>query len=379
MRTVSSKFLHFAICEVFTAAGASQRHAKCVADGILFGHMQGKDLQGLGVYEALDIPLRLGCLDLTAVPEVISEGNAWAVVDGRQSSGYYTLNVMTDVAMEKARTSGIAIVFGGNHNDAGSFSSYVYRAQQQGFFAMASNNTVPLAAPWGGKENRLSCPPFDAMTPNGQEPPLWTSTMLAEFYDAHVAQAVHENKELDGPYAIDIETGETTSDIKQFAQKIEGYARVYDANCAGQLSTPRMYALNLWNEALTSIINPLGIPSTELPSVEDYANGTGEGQPSVGGSYILCIDPSVMMQDGLNRVKEKSDRFVARVKDTPHKPDESVRLPGQDGYELLQQAPEDISVIEQHWDAFFNFIAARFELSESMLRERFEAQQNSAS
>ena len=40
---------------------------------------------------------------------------------------YYTLNVMADVAIEKAKKSGIAIVFGGNHNDAGSFASYVYK------------------------------------------------------------------------------------------------------------------------------------------------------------------------------------------------------------------------------------------------------------
>ena len=56
---------------------------------------------------------------------------------------------MADLAIEKlAREHGIGLVFGGNHNDAGSFARYVYKAFEQDMMAMSSrqNNTVPLAA-----------------------------------------------------------------------------------------------------------------------------------------------------------------------------------------------------------------------------------------
>ena len=112
---------------------------------------------------------------------------------------------MADIAIEKARDCGIAIVFGGNHNDAGSFASYVYKANQQDMMAMASNNTVPLAAPFGGMKNRLSCPPFDAIAPNGERPPVWTSVALAEFYDADVSEAVIHDKPFKGKWLIDPE------------------------------------------------------------------------------------------------------------------------------------------------------------------------------
>ncbi len=369
-------FLHYAIRQVFQAAGATELHANYVADGITFAHLQGKQLQGLGVYEALDLPLVMGSLDLSTKPEMIAQGPAWAVVDGNRSSGYYCLNIMADIAMDIASTSGIAIVFGGNHNDGGSFASYVYRAQQAGFFAMASNNTVPLAAPWGGKENRLSCPPFDAMVPNGEQPPIWVSTMLAEFYDAHVAQAVHSNEKLTGDYAIDPDSGQVSDDLRPYAQQINAYTRVFDATCAGQLSSPRMFSLNLWNEALTAIVNPIGIPSTELPTVADYAENESREEkaalpPSVGGSYFLCIDPSALMPDGLAKTKSRSDAYTQSILNTPSKPDESVRMPGQNGYSSLQRGDEEVKVICQHWDTFFEHIAPRYGLSEAILRQNY--------
>ena len=118
-RKESVRFLEFSIARVAMAAGASEVHADYIAEAICFAHLQGKLNQGLGVYEVLDLSIKSGILDMASTPEIVDENDAWAVVDGRRSSGYYTLNVMADIAIEKAKRSGIALVFGGNHNDAG--------------------------------------------------------------------------------------------------------------------------------------------------------------------------------------------------------------------------------------------------------------------
>ncbi|MFQ3256527.1 MAG: L-2-hydroxycarboxylate dehydrogenase (NAD+), partial [Porticoccaceae bacterium] len=156
LRQENVVFLEYCIKRVWMAAGASDIHAHYVSDAIGFAHKQGKLNQGLGVYEAIDIALNMGLLDIKAEPEVIADGPTWATVSGNGSSGYWCLNIMADIAIEKARTHGIAIVFGGNHNDAGSFARYVYKAFEQDMMAFSSNNTVPLAAPFGGLINKLS-------------------------------------------------------------------------------------------------------------------------------------------------------------------------------------------------------------------------------
>ena len=156
-RSESAAFLEFSLQRVCCAAGMSEVHAGYIADAIVFAHRQGKLNQGLGVYEALDIALEAGVFDVATTPTLVSEGPAFAVFDGNRSSGYYTLNLMAQAAIEKARTTGIAIAFGGNHNDGGSFARYVHLAYEQDMLGMASNNTVPLAAPLGGMQNLLSC------------------------------------------------------------------------------------------------------------------------------------------------------------------------------------------------------------------------------
>ena len=363
-------FLYYAIKRVWMAAGASEEHAHYVADAISFAHKQGKLNQGLGVYEALDIALEMGLLDIKASPEVIAEGSAWATIDGNRSSGYWCLNLMAELAIEKARNHGIAIVFGGNHNDAGSFARYVYKAFEQDMMAFSSNNTVPLAAPFGGLHNKLSCPPFDAIAPAGEEAPIWTSVALAEFYDADVAEAAIHNKPLKGKWLIDPQTGELTDDVKPYAEPIEDYGRVWDCSAAGQIETPRTYALNMWNEAMTAIINPVGVPSTALPTVDEVVGeSTTNTSPTVGGSYYLCINPAKF--GSIDAVKARSDAYISAIEKCPPRPGHSVRVPGSRGYKFLQENAETVDVLTNHWDSFFVTIAGKYNLSEEQLRADF--------
>jgi len=373
-RTESLAFLEYALERVVLAAGGSAQHAKYVAQAISFAHIQGKLNQGLGVYEVIDLALKLGVLDMSATPEVINEGPAWAVVDGHGSSGYYALNVMADIAIEKARTSGIAIAYGGNHNDAGSFASYVYKAHEQDMMAMASNNTPPLAAPFGGMQNLLSCPPFDAIVPSGTEPPIWASLKFAEFYDADISEAVLHDKPMNGKWLIDPASGELSDNPAPYAMPFEGYGRVWGYSCGGQIETSRTYALNLWNEGMTAIANPIGIPVNQISSTDEFMaalDGKSEATTTVGGSYYLCINPGVF--GPIAAVKAKSDDFVNNVRQSKARPGHRVRIPGETAYNNLAENNQTIEVLTNHWQPFFENIAGQYGLSEKSIRADFEA------
>ncbi len=372
-RQENINFLYYAIKRVWMAAGAVEEHAHYVADGICFAHKQGKLNQGLGVYEAIDIAVQIGAMDMQATPEVIDEGPTWATIDGHGSSGYWCLNMMADLAIEKARENGIAIVFGGNHNDAGSFSRYVYKAFEQDMMAFSSNNSVPLAAPFGGMVNKLSCPPFDAIAPAGNEPPVWTSVAMAEFYDADVAEAHFQKKPLKGKWLIDPVTGELHDDVEPYVRPIEGYGRVADCAAAGQLESPRTYAMNMWSEALSAIINPIGVPSTSLPTIEEVLNSEpGSVGTTVGGSYFICINPAKF--GAIEAVKARSDAYGASRQAVPPRPGHSGRVPGAHGYKFLQSSDEIVEVLSNHWEPFFVTIAGRYGLDEAQLRQDFAAQ-----
>ena len=369
IRTESAAFLEFAISRVAEGAGMSAEHAAYVADAIVFAHRQGKLNQGLGVYEALDIALECGVFDTSATPELVNEGPAFAVFDGNRSSGYYTANLMARAAIQKAATTGIAIAFGGNHNDGGSFARYVHLAYEADMVGIASCNTVPLAAPFGGMLNALGCPPFDAIIPSGEEAPIWASLKLAEWYDADISEAVLNKQSMKGKWLIDPQTGELSDDASKYAKPIPGYGRVWDCTAAGQIESPRTYALNLWNEGMTSIINPVGIPSCDLPTIDDFASGNAA--PRVGGSYFIAINPATF--GSIETVKQKSDDFIGKVKNVKPRPGHRVRIPGETGYQSLKEDRTEVEVLACHWQPFFETIAGKYMLTETQLREDFAA------
>lgn len=365
-KKTNADFLRYCLKRIWMAEGASEEHGDAVADALMIGIRQGKLNQGLGVYEAIDITRSLGILDIHAEPEMVKEGPTWAVYDGHRSSGYWTLTRMANTGIAKAKEHGIAIVFGANHNDAGSFGAYAWLAHQADCVAQTSNNSVPMCSPLDGMGNVIAVPPFDAMGPSGKKPPVWASTKFCEWYDADTAQAVLQGTKLQGDYVIDPDSGELSDDLAPYALPIEGYGRVFDQNCYQQLSGPRVYMLNLWNELMTAIVNPLGVITPDIPTVGDYADGSASST-SVGGSYFLCIDPSKF--GPLAAVKEKSDRLAEVIENTPPRPGRGKpRMPGAKGWESIVGNKEEVEVLESHWEPFFETQAGRHGLSEESLR-----------
>jgi len=371
-KKTNADFLRYCLKRTWMAEGASEEHAEAVANALMIGIRQGKLNQGLGVYEAIDLAHKMGALDINAEPEVVNEGPTWAVVDGKRSSGYYTMTKVAQTAIAKAKEHGISIVFGFNHNDAGSFGSYTWLAHEQDCVAQTSNNTVPMCSPLGGMGNTIAVPPLDAIGPSGDKPPVWMSTKLCEWYDADTAQAVLQGTKLRGDYVIDPDTGELSNDLAPYASPVEGYGRVYDQTCFQNLHEPRVYMLNLWNELLTAIINPGGTITPEVPTLTDFVDGKAE-TTSVGGSYYICIDPSKF--GPLADVKAKSDRFAQAVEDTRPLPNSrGCRMPGSAGWKSLRSNAEEVEVLASHWEPFFKTQAGRHGWTEDSLKKDWEAQ-----
>jgi LDH2 family malate/lactate/ureidoglycolate dehydrogenase len=372
-KTTNAEFLHYCLKRCWAAEGASEEHASAVADALMIGIRQRKLNQGLGVYEAIDITNQMGLMDIKAEPTIVKEGPSWAVYDGKKSTGYFTLTRMAKTAIAKAKEHGIAIVFGANHHDAGSFGSYTWLAHKENCVAQTSNNSVPMCSPLGGMGNTIAVPPLDAIGPSGKKPPVWMSTKLCEWYDADTAQAALQGTKLKGNFVIDPDTGELSNDLAPYAEPVEGYGRVWNQRCYQNLSGPRVYMLNLWNELMTAIINPLGVITPEVPTLGDIIDGKAEGT-SVGGSYYLCIDPSKF--GPLGEVLAKSDRFAEAIEKTPSLPGgRGCRMPGTGGWKSLNSGAEEVEVLESHWEPFFKTQAGRHGWTEESLRADWEAQQ----
>ncbi|MFC5076528.1 putative oxidoreductase YjmC [Vibrio thalassae] len=353
--TFNNEYFSFIVSESWKHIGADQTHADILAHNLLVGGLQGKLHQGLGVIEAVTIPYEAGILDPTSTPELESEGDTWAVYNGKKSSGHYVCTLMAQTAIEKARKHGISIVFGYDHCDGGNFSNYTQMAMKEGMFAMSSNNSVPLNAPFGGMDPAMSCPPFDAALVGGEELPLVTSIMIGEGYDSHICDAIVNDRDLHVAALVDQETGELTADARKWGSLIEGYGRVADCKAPWTFLTPRLYSLNIWNEVMTAIINPKGKIAPELPAVPSDFFTMEDAPCPVGGSYILVIDPSHF--GPIEEVKRKSDMFVKAIKkNRPRAGFNEVYIPDEWGLKALATATDEHQVMDAHWDGFKDFL-----------------------
>ncbi len=350
MRTENADFLQYCYKTIWLAAGAQEEDAKAVARGISLGDRMNKLSQGIGVFEVLFLALEKGNMNLQATPQIIEEGSTWALYDGNKTTGYWTLTTATKKAMEKARQNAVAVAMARNHNDGGSFFTYTSLALEEDMFALATNNSMPLVSPWGGMENKLSGAPLCASLPGGEEYPLVTDIACIEAHDASISEAALNNVKLKGKFLVDPDTGEPTDDPQPYFVELEGYGRISDCKAPSVFDTPRLYSINVFTEMLSSLIVPGATITPEMPHPisawleEDFGLGT------VGGSFILVIDPSHF--GSMEELKTKSDRFVQAVKSAKKRPGvEEIFLPGERGFRSRAKSP-DVEILESHWRPF---------------------------
>jgi LDH2 family malate/lactate/ureidoglycolate dehydrogenase len=147
------------------------------ADAAQIGHLMAQaDLQGSDGHGVIRMPqyikrIRAGGINIKPNIRVVSERSAMALIDGDNGMGHLVMTRAAELAIEKARTSGVAWVGTRASNHAGPASLYVQMPLAHGmvalYFAVGNANHLP---PWGGMEMLLSTNPIAVGIPAGSEP-----------------------------------------------------------------------------------------------------------------------------------------------------------------------------------------------------------------
>ena len=171
--TVSSEALQRFIQSAFVSQGLPEADAAQVARLMTEADLQGSD--GHGVIRLPQYIKRIQAGGINKHPNihVVQERAAMAVVDGDNGMGHLVVSRAVDIAIEKARTCGVAWVGTRYSNHAGPASLYARRPLEHDmlglYFAVGNANHLP---PWGGTDMLLSTNPIAAGIPTGEEPPV---------------------------------------------------------------------------------------------------------------------------------------------------------------------------------------------------------------
>ena len=156
---VSQATLQSFIKQTFLAAGLPDVDAEKAASLMAQADLIGQD--GHGVFRLPMYIKRIQAEGLNTRPQlkVIEERVATTLIDGDNGLGHLVMSHAAELAMQKAKTTGVAWVGARHSNHAGPASLYAMMPAQKDmiglYVAVGSANHLP---PWGGSEMLLNQP-----------------------------------------------------------------------------------------------------------------------------------------------------------------------------------------------------------------------------
>jgi len=149
------------------------------ADALTVAQLMAEaDLQGSDGHGVIRLPqyckrIQAGGVNTRPTIRVEQERAATALIHGDNGMGHLVMKQAAELAIKKARQSGMAWVGSHFSNHAGPASLYARMALEHDmiglYFAVGNANHLP---PWGGLSMLLSTNPIAAAIPAGEEPPI---------------------------------------------------------------------------------------------------------------------------------------------------------------------------------------------------------------
>ncbi|MET3953141.1 LDH2 family malate/lactate/ureidoglycolate dehydrogenase [Rhodococcus sp. OAS809] len=166
-----------------TSCGHSETEAAVIADHLLDCELRGLSYGGLA--RALSIIERKRQIPQPPRPiTIIRETPVSASIDGGDQVGYLVAQRATEIALSKARTTGIAAVGANQTWYTGMFSYYLEQITAAGLVGVIAGSGPHVVAPHGGTESRFGTNPIAFGFPTAGAPLIWdigtSSITLAE-------------------------------------------------------------------------------------------------------------------------------------------------------------------------------------------------------
>jgi L-2-hydroxycarboxylate dehydrogenase (NAD+) len=162
-------FIHDALVRL----GLPDQDAATVAALMAAADLQGSDGHGVSRLPQYARRIRAGGFNVRPNIQMVREQAATGLVNGDNGMGHLVMTRAAEIAIAKARTTGIAWVSSQFSNHAGPASLYASMPLAHDmiglYFAVGNANHLP---PWGGLDMLLSTNPIAAAIPAGDERPV---------------------------------------------------------------------------------------------------------------------------------------------------------------------------------------------------------------
>ncbi len=268
---------------IFEKAGVSASDAEMICEVLLDAEMKGIKTHGF-----VRVKKYIGCLESGGIKpsadiEIIVDTPSWALVDGKGGLGIGISCNATELAIEKARKTGVGIVNVRGSHHLGPAGYYAAKCADAGMLGMAMSNGDVLVAATGSCEKTIGNNPFAYAVPAGKYDKILYDVAMSVGSDMKIIQMQNEGKSVPDGWMID-KNGVMSNNPKDYLDggtllpfggyKGYGLALMVESFAAALSGAAMTRNVHAWNSNPDSSGNVghffMALDISKIGSVEEY-------------------------------------------------------------------------------------------------------------
>lgn len=220
--------------DIFTGAGVPTEDAKICTNVLIASDLRGIDSHGIGRLKMYYDRIKEGIQKPVTNFKIVKETVTTAVVDGNLGMGQVIAYKSMQLAIKKAKESGMGSVAVRNSTHFGIAGYYPEMAAKEGVIGMTCTNARPSIAPTFGVEPMLGTNPFTFALPTDEEFPFSIDCATSIIQRGKVEVLGRAEKPTPAGYAIN-EKGELETDTQKLLKDLTaGTAALLPLGGAGE-------------------------------------------------------------------------------------------------------------------------------------------------
>jgi len=326
--TIAAPALRRFIRDAFMAAGLTPANAKTAANVLVTADEFGVTTHGVKLLPGYLKRLQGGGARPQGQPCVISEGPAWALVDGDSSLGMLIGVFAMRIAIAKAVSSGISYVGVRNSSHFAAAGYYSLLAAKAGLIGISVANDAPSVIAPGALQAVVGTNPFAYALPASRHPPILLDMATSTVAGGKVYQARQLGRPIPDNWIVGLD-GLPTTNAELYPEKA---ALVPAGGYKG-------FGLALLVEALAGLLSGAAVTFRVGSWMFDAPD-----QPTHHGAAFIAIDPAVFgpREEFLQRV----DALIDEIHATPVAAGvDRIIVPGEHEFENQRKAQREPLVL----------------------------------
>lgn len=298
---------HFAR-DIFLALGLEPDEAALCADGLMQSELRclPGQMQGVGRLPVYRQRIREGLVTPGAPFEILRESPSIALVDAHNALGHVSGFKAMQLAVAKAKATGVGQVIVRHSSHFGSAGVHARRAVSADCMGIAISNAGPEMAPWGGTTPVLGTNPWAIAAPTNGPFPLVLDMAVTTAGKGMMMWLARDGRKMPLDWAI-TRDGRTTDEP---TEAMDGTLL--------PIGGPKGYGLSLMTDVLTGVLGGAAFGSAlyKNPAFQDV------------GHLFMAYDIEWFMP--VNEFKSRLDALLSEIQASNLRPGvEQIYLPGE--------------------------------------------------